>query len=138
MNYRRKKVFLTTDKSKYCVVKLFESKKLMQDAYKKFRPDDDNHDKVEGVSCHYDRVNIDTNECHPEVATVFLNVNSCGAGVVTHELMHSCLWAWKHSGVKEQYPIVINNMDDEEEVLHNHTYAVMQFYDWYWKVVDKI
>lgn len=138
---KKKKIFLNTDKTKYCWVKLFKTKKEMQAAYKKFKPQDGNHDEVLGVHCGYEKWIVKKGKktiCHPETGIVFLSKENCGAGVVTHELMHAILWARGHKMHKRQHPIVIKSMEEEEAMLHNHTYAVMQFYDWYWKIEKKI
>lgn len=86
-----------------------------------------------GVSLHYEiycgrKVKNDTGK-------VLLSLQDCGAGLVSHELLHAVLWAYKHKRSKKQYPIVIKNMNEEEKILQNHTYAVKQFYNWYWKVI---
>jgi len=139
MNYLRKKIWLNEKQSKYCWVKLFADKKEMQQYYydydKKGGLIDGNHFKVKGVSLHYRR--IQNKRSHPETGTVLLCFQECGAGVVAHELMHAVLWARGHHQNKKQYPIVIKNMQQEETLLHNHTYAIKQFYNWYWDVEDK-
>lgn len=75
---------------------------------------------------------------YPKTGEVLLNLEYCGSGIVSHEFMHAVLWAWKHSEYKKQYPLVIKSMKQEEEILHNLTHAVRQFYTWYWKVKSKI
>lgn len=138
---KQRKIFLNKKNNRYCVVKLYKTKKEMQDAYKKASPKDANHFKVSGVHMAYVKLYIKkkgkTILSH-ETGTILLNLENCGAGVVGHEIMHSILWAHKHKRNKEQYPIVINNMKEEEEILHNFTYAIRQFYNWYWRVEKQI
>lgn len=137
VKYRKKKIFLDTNKIKYCFVKLFQDKTEMQKAA---YPNENGHDKVLGVHNGFTRLHYEkdgTTTVSNQTGQVFLNINDCGAGVVVHELMHAVLWAHKHSDTKEQYPIVIKDMEEEETILHNHSYAVIQFYQWYWKVVEK-
>lgn len=137
--YFRKKVWLNKKHTKYCWVKLFGNKKDMQQFYydwdKKGGLLDGNHFEVKGVSLHYRRV-VD-GKSHPETGMVLLSFENCGAGVVTHEILHAVLWARKHHQNKKQYPIVIKSMKEEEEILRNHTYAVQQFYNWYWDIEER-
>ena len=106
----------------------------MQDHYYKLQPDDSNHYECQGVSLHYEKIDVEGNKTSPETGTVLLHFGSCGAGTVSHELLHATLWAYKHRKGKKQYPIIIKDMDEEEVILRNHTEAVRQFYIWYWKV----
>lgn len=109
----------------------------MQEAYKKFRPQDRNHFKVSGCHCGYELLKVRRGKktrLSKDTGTVFLSFGHCGAGVVTHELAHAILWAHRHKRGKQQYPIVIKNMKEEEEILYNLTYAIRQFYTWYWKI----
>lgn len=151
---KTKRIYLNLKKTKYCIAKLYSSKEEMANAYKKFRPLDKNHNAVLGCHCAYEKWNfvtspkktvskkgiigfkevIKSKTIKPETGTVFLCFEHCGAGVVTHELMHAIIWAHKHRMYKKQYPFVLNNMKEEEKLLHNFTYAVRQFYDWYWKI----
>ena len=135
MKVRWKKIFLNERHTKYCIVKLYNTKLLMQQAYKEFKSKDDNHYKVLGVHCPYEKFN--GNKLSKETGTVFLNLDHCGAGIVCHELAHAVLWAHKHKRNKKQYPIVLKNMKDEEVVLHNLTGAIAQFYAWYWTIESK-
>lgn len=105
----------------------------MRAAYWQY-PTTTSKDLVLGVHCPYEKYR--GRKLSPETGTVFLAVEYCGAGIVSHELLHAVLWAHKHKRNKRQYPIVIENMRQEENILHNHTYAVEQFYRWYWKVVE--
>jgi len=128
------------------MVKVFKRKADMQAAYDaanraKGVVDGDN---VQGVHLGYTRYGPNgdgTYTLHPESGTVLLYFGSCGAGVVSHEFMHAVLWAVTHqkSGDDpedycEHYPIIIDNMDQEEVLLHNLTYAVRQFYNWLYKI----
>lgn len=69
-----------------------------------------------------------------ETGTILLSLEYCGAGIVTHEIMHGILWARKNGFKKQQYPIVIKTMEEEENILQDFTYAVQFFYNWYWKI----
>lgn len=140
------KVYLDPDKSVYCIVKLFDTKEQMQVAYAKACPRDSGHFNVCGVHHAYEKFdykNGKRGKLIPESGTVYLNREYCGAGVVTHELMHAVLWSrvWKKRAGKKsfkQFPIVIKSMEEEEEILGCHTFAVNQFYQWYWFNHEKI
>lgn len=136
---RTKRIYLNTKKTKYCIVRLFKRNNEMQLSYDKHKSNN-GKGKVLGAHCGYEKYTTSQPRWGvlPETGTVFLSLENCGAGVVTHELMHAVLWAWKHKRLKNQYPIVIKNMNQEEEVLHNQTYAVHQFYNWYWKIKSKV
>ena len=133
-----KKVYLNTEKTKYCIVELYTTRKEMRVAYNKHPSNNAKGSKILGAHCGYEKYRSTQPRWGvlPETGTVFLSLENCGAGVVAHEIMHAVLWAWKHKRLKNQYPIVIKNMNEEEKILHNHSYAVMQFYRWYWKVIN--
>lgn len=155
---KSKKIYLNTRKTKYCVVELYKTKKEMREAYKKRCPHDTHHDIVLGAHQAYEkfimpkkfkkdhadnpkkfyRLNTSKLKLAPETGTIFLSLEDCGAGVVTHEIMHATLWAYKHKKMKQQYPIKIKDMKEEELVLRNFTLAVQQFYRWYWKIKDRV
>ncbi|HMF73451.1 MAG TPA: hypothetical protein VK616_18350 [Flavitalea sp.] len=128
-----KKIYLNTQKTKHCNVRLYRTKKEMRDGIRKYRSYEKQIDQIAGCCCPYTRYNIGTRTARPDVAKVFLSIQDCGAGIVTHELLHAVLWAWKHSFRKKQHPILIKDMNDEEEILHNHTFAVKQFYNWFFE-----
>lgn len=135
--YRKKRIYLNEGHTKYCIVKVYKDKLKMQQAYFEFQPGDDRHFFVAGVHCAYDTLKQDKKGkwvCGPETGTVFMCYEQCGAGVVSHELLHAVLWAHKHKKNKKKYPIIIRNMDDEEEVLYHLTYAVKQFYNWLYEI----
>ncbi len=138
--YREKKIFLNNNHSKYCIVRVFYKESEMRAFYKRHceergLPDPD-HFQIKGVSLHYEK--ISGRKLSPETGMVLFSLENCGAGVVTHELLHAILWAHKHKANKQQYPIVIKDMKEEEQILSNHTYAVMQFYRWYWKLLTQM
>jgi hypothetical protein len=138
--FLQKHIFLSDDDTKYCRVLLYKEKSAMQKAYKDFRSGDQGHESVEGVHCAYEVIEIDEENkesYRPETGTIFLNFESCGAGVVCHEFMHAVLWAWNHRPGKQQYPIIICNITEEEEILYNLSHALVQFYNWYWLVEDQ-
>lgn len=133
---RSKRIYLNKKKTKYCVAKLFKKKKQMQEAYAKYKPKDKHHDSVLGVHCGSLRWNYKKNkfDVSKNTGIVFLSLENCGSGIVCHEFMHAIFWAKNHSIRKRQYPVVIKNMEQEEILLHNFTGAVVQFYNWYWKI----
>ena len=144
---RKKRIYLNPEKTKYCIVHLFKYRKEMQDFY--FKEDrakrEDKHYNTLGVHLAYTvytPVKGKKNKWKPGPITgsVLLNLQNCGAGIVTHELMHAVLWAYRHEEKEHdnQYPIIIHDMEEEEEILHRHTLAVMAFYRWYWKIKDKV
>lgn len=135
------KIFVNRRKTKWCIVKVYSFKYDMQVAYKKFRPHDTHHFHVAGVHCGYELLRISKSKKEVmtgETGTIFLNVDQCGAGIATHEIMHAILWAKNHKRNADQYPIVIKNMKEEESMLMDFTYAVQQFYRWYWKVYKRL
>lgn len=136
---RSKRIYTNTKRTRWIIVRLYNTRKEMRAAYKEFQPSDKGHNEVFGVHCAYDKVNVDANgaskQCG-EKGTVFLSLQDCGAGVVAHELGHAVFWGLGRLR-KKQYPIVIKNMQQEEVYLHNLTYAIIQFYRWYWKVVEE-
>lgn len=134
---RHKKFYFDKSKKRYVRIYLFKTVKEMQDFHKKLQPGiHSNRYKNLGVSIHrvYEKQKGKSMVYVPKTGDVLLNLNYCGAGVVSHELMHATLWAWKHKPTKKQYPIVIRSMKEEEEILHDFTYLTRHFYDWYWKV----
>lgn len=137
---KTKRVYLNLKKTKYCQVYLFKTKKQMQSFYAKHAPKDKNHYKVLGVSIHRDYYKKEKGRWKilPRTGEVLLSLENCGAAVVAHELMHATIWAFRHNGKNKQYPFVIESMNEEEKLLHAHSQAVMQFYNWYWKVKKTI
>jgi hypothetical protein len=135
--HRKKRIYLNRKRTKYCTVKLYKDKKEMQAAMKSECGQRGSYKDIWGLHHAYDRILVPKkgrSKLLPETGTVYLCIRHCGAGVVSHELLHAVLWAWKHKRGKKQYPIVIKDMKEEEEVLHNHTDAVRDFYTWYWKI----
>ncbi len=124
--YRSKRIIL--NKEKYCIVRVYYDKKEMRkDAMKVneyVSPD------IEGVHFPYKRSALKNKN---ETGMLLLHKNKCGAGVVCHEFMHAILWAFNNK--EKQYPILIDSMDEEEEILLGLTKAVKQFYNWYFKRV---
>lgn len=133
--YKRKKIWLNEKKTKYCTTRLYRDKKEMQKYYDLHC---DSHAvkglQIAGASMHWVMINGLTKKVTGETGMVLLCMERTGAGVVSHEFLHAVLWAHKHHKHKKQHPIVIKNMKEEEEILHNLSYAVRQFYNWYWKV----
>lgn len=137
MKYRRKKIWLNKKKTKYCWVNLYANLKDLRQAYDDYSRLTFPHqvgDKIYGASIHYERYDTVNKKLSKETGKVILSKPNCGAGVVSHEFMHQILWAHKHKRYKKQHPVVIKNMKEEEVILHNHTNAVIQFYNWYWKI----
>jgi hypothetical protein len=132
---RKKKIWLNTERTKYCWVKLFDTKREMQKVYADYCKliGDSNKEasKTLGASFHY--LVIQNGKCTNECGTVLLNREHLGAGIVAHELMHAVLNAWQHPR-REKYPIVIKDMPMEEKILYNLTFAVRQFWTWYFKI----
>lgn len=138
--YVSKKIVLDRKLNKYCIVRVYPTRKKMQDAYKAFRPSDTHHYKVLGAHCGYTKYEFNDGKKGKmlgETGTVFLSRQNLGAGVVSHELMHAVFWAQIHrSRYLDQHPFTIKDMAHEEKLLHAHTSAVQQFYDFYWKKID--
>jgi hypothetical protein len=155
---KQKKIYLNTDKTLYCIAKLFKKKKNMQEAYKKFSPNDKNHFKVLGAHRAYEKwlvskkpkirvskkgvvkafMSTKLKGIETETGTLFLSLEDCGASVISHEIMHAVLWANKFKKYKKQYPITIKSMEEEERILYNFSFAIRQFYNWYWEIKSKV
>ena len=135
IDVKKKKIWMDSKHRKYVWVWLFRTRKLMQKYYSTV-DDSLNANRVHGVCMGYVRLDYEDGKGTyiPETARVLLNFEDCGAGVVSHELGHAALNAWHHSPKRKTYPVIIKNMKDEEEILHSQTYAVRQFYRWYWKI----
>lgn len=142
---RKKRIYLNEERIKYCDVFLFKTKAQMTKFYIKRGTKDKDHASAGGVhlaqtwfTLKNKKFKGSKNRKHYDFAhktgEVLLNLQYCGAGVVSHEFMHAVLWARNHHEKKRQFPIVIKNMDDEEKILYNLTSAVKQFYLWYWKI----
>lgn len=135
--YWKKKIFVNENNYVWC--RVYADKKEMQRYYEKVGGNDSDHYKCSGVALNYERWCFSGNkktQVSMETGTVLLHLKSLGAGIVSHEFMHAVLWAHKHKKGKNQYPIIIKDMKEEEEILHNHTYAVRNFYSWYWKYLE--
>lgn len=132
------RIYLNREHTLYCIVRLYPCQQSMQRAYRRRTG---SKDGILGACQPYQYVSYRNNpdgEVMPEVATIYLCVAHCNAGIVSHEFGHAALWAFKFKPGKVQYPLVIRSMKQEEKLLHMQTYAVQQFYEWYWKVVDTI
>ena len=133
----KNRIYLNRNKKKWCIVQLYNFKYDMQQDYVKYcKERGQEYNPVKGASTHYWKSKGKL--LSGETGTVFLSVEDSGAGVVTHELMHATLFANQHNETKTHYPIVIKNMRQEETILHNHTYAVIQFYNWFYRVAKAI
>jgi len=141
MTHRRKKIWLNEKHTKYCWVKLYGIRENMRDDYKN-DPRSNTSPKtgygINGASLHWEHFNPVTKELKKDTGCVYLCKEYCGAGVVSHELLHAVLWAHKHRNYKKQYPIIIKSMREEETIAYNLTHAVQQFYQWYWKIEKEL
>lgn len=122
----------------------------MQSRYKELSEIGD-HDKVLGVHVAYmhfvppkgqvPKKPLSIKKCRelfklsPHTGIVLLSLENCGAGVVSHELMHAVFFAHNIQN-NNQYPIKVKNMGEEENILRCHTLAVETFYDWYWRITE--
>lgn len=137
MLYKTKKIWLNGKKTRYCWVRLYADKLEMQKAYHRYRPDDNDYDKIGGAHCAHVLLTISESgeeKISDETGRVYLCFDYCGASIIAHELGHAVLYANRENMIDEQHPIVIRDMEEEEEILYNLTYAIRQFYDWYWKI----
>lgn len=137
-SYRQKRIWVSP--KFYVTVRLYDNKLDMQEYYKQKRPKDLNHNNVLGVHMVGISYRMEGRKCilHKESGIVLLNREHCGSGIVSHELMHACLWAFKLHRNKKQFPIIIRSMKDEEELLLNHTKAVATFYRWFWTIYEEV
>lgn len=141
--YLETHLLVNKERNKKCKLRVYFSKKEMQDYYKNACPNDENHYRTAGVHHAYYKIKDaedGTEIVSNETGMVLLCWEQCGAGIVSHEIAHAVLWARSHdvnnTSIESQFPIVIKNMNEEEELLHNLTDAICQFYKWYWKKVD--
>ena len=135
----RKKIYLNLEKTKFCICNVFERKKDMQDFYSAVTEQKE-VERVCGASLHYCREDFSSGKgvLSGETGVVLLNFQNCDAGVVAHEMAHAVLWAHKHSKKKKQHPLIIKDIEEEEVILYNLTFAIDQFYKWYFsKIVKK-
>lgn len=131
--YRRKKIFVTENKTKYVWCYLYKKNTDLNDFYKKYCEERGmKWAKVAGVSTHY--VKTRGREVSNETGLVILSMDRIGAAIVAHEFTHACFWAYKHNLRKKQYPLVIKNMVEEEKILHGQFEAVRSFWKWYYKI----
>lgn len=137
---RSKRIYFDRQKTRYVVCRLFKYRNEMRTYYSKSCPNDKNHNDVLGVNIAREYYVKKGKKWlfSKQTGEVLLNLQDCGVGVVTHEFMHAVLWARNFKEFKKQYPIVIKDMADEEHLLHEFTYIVRQFYNWYWDVKKKI
>ena len=111
--------------------RIYESKTGMRQAYKELSPEQGEHDEVESVHCAYtffDEYDDGSKEYSKHTGILLTHSEEMMAGVIEHELMHAIFWAHKHHADKEQYPIIITNMEEEEILLGNFTHALNQLY----------
>ena len=135
MKYRRKKIFVTQDKTKYVWCYLFENNKEMNLVYKEMcKQMGKRYNRVLGVSVHSTYKYLSNNKVHPLTGSVLLSKQHLGAALVAHEFTHACLWAFKHHKNKKQYPLVIKNMAEEETLCQNQSVAIKMFWNWYYKI----
>lgn len=137
---KKRWIYTDVNNKTYCVVRLYNRKEDMQRDYTKFSGDTTG---VMGACCQYTRIKVNadgTESKMKDTGTVYIYSGAVGAGLISHELGHAVLWArsWMKGATGLEgdtgYPIVIDSMEEEEEFLHNLTYAVRQFYTWYWRV----
>ena len=133
--YKSKKIWLNEKKTKFCTTRLYRDKKEMQKYYDLHS---DTHaikgQQIAGASIHWVMIFNESRKVTGNTGMVLLCMERTGAGTVCHEFMHAVLWAHRHHKNKKQHPIIIRNMKEEEEILHNLSYAVIQFYNWYWNI----
>lgn len=124
----------------YVQVRLYPEKIHMQEDFKQLCPKSSDHSHTLGVHVIYckkqDGMNCN-NSAEGRSGTVMLNLENIGAGIVAHEFGHAVLWAWDFVDKKEQYPLVLRTMEDEEEILHRQTRAVTEFYRWFWTIYQE-
>lgn len=133
--YRRKKIFVTENKTKYVWCYLYKTNKDLNDFYKKYcEGRGEKWARVAGVSIHITNKYITTGKVTNLTGVVLLSMDRMGAGIVAHEFSHACFWAYRHSLRKKQYPLVIKNMVEEEKILHGQFEAVRSFWKWYYKI----
>lgn len=136
--YFTKKIYLNTEKTKYCSVKLFFRAEDMRREYQRMSSKKEYINDLNGAHIAYVVYDCKGKQSvlTGETGLIFLHAGRCTAGVVSHEFGHAVLWAGNHPD--KEYPIIINNMEEEELLLGNQTIAVINFYKWYWKIKPKL
>lgn len=131
----------------YVIAHLFKDIKAMRAKYKELAPEEQDHNKIGGVcinreyykavSTNYDDITLEHKQ--KQTGFVLTCLDYANAGVVAHELMHAVLFAHGISKVlcKEQHPIIIKDMAEEEVILYAFTEAVNSYYRWYWSLKDR-
>ncbi len=141
--YYRKKI-IVNKQGNFIWAYIFKNIDEMRTEYKKMCPMETGHEVIGAVCINreYFKANKvkDMKKINKMKHTgyVLTCLDYVGAGVVSHEFMHAVFFANGISKVKfkKQYPIVINNMKEEETLLYAFTDAVKSYYKWYWKLKD--
>jgi hypothetical protein len=135
MKYRRKKIFVTQDKTKYVWCYLFDNKSDLNEYYKNSCKERGvRFAKVLGVSLHYAKWMVGDKKATNETGKVLLSKDTVGGALVAHEFTHACMWAFKHHLRKKQYPFVIRNGQQEEDFIRGQSVAIKMFWNWYYKI----
>lgn len=88
-----------------------------------------------GVHCAYKKVRRKPEEPNidyllNDTGTVYLSATHLQPHIVAHEFLHALLWSHKHEYIKEQHPICILNMEEEEDICYGLTDLLQRFYKW--------
>lgn len=133
MKYYRKKIWVSD--RRYVWVRLYKTRKDMLEYADSRNSDKEPFDR-NLAGCHFAYRQYVVGEGTPkfiaESGTVLLNMEYLGAGIVAHELLHAVLWAFKHSTrKKDNHPLAIKDMKQEERICYALTDACIDFWNWW-------
>jgi hypothetical protein len=141
--FLKTRIYFDKEKTRWCQVMVFKEKYEMNKYYFMHdrNPSDGRHFYTQGV--HMAGVLFRTEDdgsetMYGETGKVLLHFDQCGAGIVSHEFGHAVLCSHTMSVNGQQYPIIIHNMEEEEDILHDLYRAISSFYTWYWDKVDPV
>jgi len=77
----------------------------------------DYHNDTLGVTHRFERINVDTDESHPNVAIIRLAATHLTTRIISHEAAHASVWIYQLD-VSEQPPSPDVSIDDEEHFCH--------------------
>jgi hypothetical protein len=137
--YRWKKIVVNNKTGKFCIFRLYGSRGDMIAGHNEFCPTSKVGADMLGAHAGIWRFVLRgyRRALYKQTGVVFLCVEHCGAGVVGHEIMHAVMFARNHRMSFRQYPVVIKELAEEEEMLYDYTDATMEFYCWFYDVAKK-
>ena len=128
LKYKSKRIWLDTRKTYYSTIRIYDCNESMQKFYNGYnRYKGMKVDPVLGASLHYEKLNVTNDTSSPDIGIILLSRDNLTTDITHHEILHAVIWAWKFKPYKRQHPITIYSMKQEEELLHNFSFAIKQF-----------